>query len=86
MAPEDVLQHPSFWICIYILVEVLVVRLTLPEELQKFVKIILSFHPSFLRLPANIKKNNRTLFFRPIFSGMLQFGYGGEKTTAPTCS
>jgi uncharacterized Fe-S radical SAM superfamily protein PflX len=62
MAPETALQHPSLWIYIHILVEVLIVHLALPEGLQKLVKIILSFVPSLLRLLMNIKKIMNTIF------------------------
>ena len=54
MTPEYVPHHPSFWICIHISVEVLVVLLTLPKKLEKLVKIIVSFFSNLLRLPASI--------------------------------
>jgi len=54
MTPEYVPHHPSFWICIHIPVEVLVVLLTLPKKLEKLVKIIVSFFSNLLRLPASI--------------------------------
>ena len=51
---QNVFQHPSYWICIHIPVEVLVVLLTLPKKLEKLVKIIVSFLPNFLHLPISI--------------------------------
>jgi len=54
MTPEYVPHHPSFWICIHIPVEVLVVLLTFPKKLEKLVKIIVSFFSNLLRLPASI--------------------------------
>jgi len=59
MTPEYVPHHPSFWICIHIPVEVLVVLLTLSKKLEKLVKIIVSLFSNLLCLPVIIfsKKN-----------------------------